>query len=217
MNLGQENREIDFIGGKIQPHWEGDCPLWLSKVLLDQTEYALSDERYWRRVFFRGPLAILDYGEKPFQVDNIQKGYNAFLFYGPNMAIKKSALDKVGGYAPERIITQDTEMCLRLIRLGMKGLYVPQVKVFHRVNAARVTPKFYFRWYFKRGKFLEASDIAPKKFYHPLGIQNAFILRTCRLFFKSITTTLMHDKVYYRSQALFNLAQMGKTIKANII
>ena len=115
----QENREIDFIGGKIQPHWEGDCPLWLSKVLLDQTEYALSDERYCRRVFFRGPLAILDYGEKPFQVDNIQKGYSAFLFYGPNMAIKKSALNKVGGYAPERIITQDTEMCLRLIRLGM--------------------------------------------------------------------------------------------------
>jgi len=210
--------EIDFIGGRIFPHWMGgDCPSWLKKELFDKTEYAMSDERYWRRVYFWGPLAILDYGEKPFPVNSTQETYPSFLFYGLNTAIKKSAFDKVGGYAPKKIITQDTEMCLRLIRSGMKGLYAPNVKVYHRVEAAKLTPEFYYQWYLKRGKFLEINSIAQRKFYHPLGIQNEFILKMCILFFKSMAAKSIQDKVYYRCRALFNLAQMAQIAKRNIV
>ena len=209
---------IDFMGGKILPRWVGgECPSWISEVISDKTNYEISNEHYWRRIFFRGPLAILDYGEKPFRVDSAQKFCTSFLFYGPNMAVKKAAFDKVGGYDPKRFITQDTEICLRLIRLGMKGLYAPHVKVYHRVQAAEVTPEFYCRWYFERGKFLETNGMIKKKFYHPLGVQNALILKTCVLFLRSVAAPSVHDKVHYRCQTLFNLAQMGQIIKKNII
>ncbi len=215
----QENgARIDFMGGKILPYWVGgNCPSWLTEIILDNTEYELNNELYWRRTFFRGPLAILDYGEEPFFIDSTQKQYKSFLFYGPNMVIKKNAFDKVGGYAPDRVITQDTEICLHLIKSGMKGFYAPNVKVYHRVKVAGVTPQFYYQWYFKRGKFLEMNDLVQRKFYHPLGIQNEFIFKTCLLFLKSMMKKSIRDKVQYRCQALFNLGQMTQIIKKNII
>jgi glycosyltransferase involved in cell wall biosynthesis len=214
----QENGEaIDFLGGKILPCWTGDCPAWLSEILSEQTGDEFTDERYWRKVFFRGPLAILDYGSTPFRVDISQKLYKGFLFYGPNMAVRKRAFEKAGCYATDRVITQDTEMCLRLIKSGMKGWYAPQVRVFHRVDAARLKPQFYYQWYFRRGKFLGPDVIVQKKIYHPLGIQNEFILRTFLLFLKSMTTISLRDKIHYRSQGLFNIGQMQQIAKNNII
>jgi len=214
----QEYGEIDFMGGKILPRWgQGKCPSWLAEVLFDNTEYGLSNERYWRRIFFRGPLAILDYGEKPFRVDSAQKLYQSCLFYGPNMAIKKSALDKIGGFAADRVITQDTEMCLRLVKSGMKGLYAPNVKVYHRVRGDKLTPEFYRQWYFKRGEFLEINGFLRKKFYHPLGIPSGFILKTCIFFIRSLVAPSIQDQIYYRCRALFNLAQMAQIAKKNLV
>lgn len=216
--LFQEYGAIDFIGGKILPHWEQkQCPSWLAGLLLDSTEYELSDGRYWRRIFFRGPLAILDYGEKPFRVDSTQKLYQSFLFYGPNMAIRKSALDKVGGFAADRVITQDTEICQRLVKSGMKGLYAPNVKVYHRVQADRLTPEFYCQWYSNRGRFLETNGSTRKKFYHPLGIQNQLILKTCIFFFRSMAARSTEDKIYYHCRVLFNVRQMAQIAKKNLV
>jgi glycosyltransferase involved in cell wall biosynthesis len=209
---------IDFFGGKILPHWVGgNCPAWLNEIIFDETKYATDDERYWRRVFFRGPLAFLDYGDTPFRVDSSLKQYKDFLFYGPNMAVKKSALEKIGGYALDRTITQDTEICLRLIRTGMKGLYTPHVEVEHKVQVAKINPGFYYQWYLKRGKFLEMRDAVQKKFYYPLGIPIHFIFKTGILYLKSMTTKSLRDKVYFRSQALFNLTQIIKIAQKNIV
>jgi len=213
----REYGETDFMGGRILPHWEQEKrPSWLAEVLLDNTEYELSHERYWRRMFFRGPLGILDYGEKPFRVDSTQKLYRSFLFYGANMAIKKSAFDKVGGFAADRVVTQDTEMCLRLVKSGMKGLYAPNVKVSHRVPAGRLTPEYYHQWYSKRGKFLEMDGFIRKKLYHPLGIPAEFILKTCIFFIRSLAARSMQDKVYYRCRVLSNLAQMAQIAKGTL-
>jgi glycosyltransferase involved in cell wall biosynthesis len=208
---------IDFMGGKILPHWVGgDCPAWLAEILSDKTDYGPDNESYWRRIFLRGPLAILDYGNEPFQVDITQKFYQGFLFYGPNMAVRKIAIEKVGGYAVDKTITQDTKMCLCLIRSGMKGWYAPHVRVYHQVNVARLNPQYYYQWYFNRGRFLELSHSFQKKFYHPLGIQFEFILRTFQLFIRSILAPSMRDKVHYRCQGFFNFGQMLQISKKNI-
>jgi glycosyltransferase involved in cell wall biosynthesis len=203
--------DIDFIGGMILPHWgEEKCPSWLAETLFDTTAYEIGDERYWRRMFFRGPLAILDYGEKPARLDSMQKRYRSFLFYGPNMAIKKSALERIGGFAADRVITQDTEICLRLVQSGMKGLYAPNVRVYHRVQADKLTPEFYQRWYFKRGQFLEPHGPARENFYHPLA-------KTCVFFIKSLAARSVRDRIYYRCRAFFNLAQMAQMTNKNLI
>ncbi len=214
----QEYGDIDFIGGRILPHWgEAKCPSWLAEVLFDDAEYEIGHERYWRRMFFRGPLAILDYGEEPARLDSSQKAYPSFLFYGPNMAIKKSALDKIGGFAADRAVTQDTEMCLRLVRSGMKGLYAPKVKVYHRVQADKLTPEFYRRWYFQRGKFIEPNGLTGRRFYHPLVIQSELVLKTCLFFVKSLAARSAQDRIYYRCRALFNLAQMAQIAKKKLV
>ncbi len=214
----QEYGEVDFMGGKILPHWEPEeCPSWLAEVLLDNTEYELNNERYWRRMFFRGPLGILDYGEKSFRVDSAQKLYQSFLFYGANMAIKKSALDKIGGFAADRVLTQDTEMCLRLVKSGMKGLYAPHVKVSHRVPAERLTREYYRQWYFKRGKYLEIDGFTRRKFSRPFGVLAELILKTCICFIRSLAAQSIQDKIYYRCRVLSNLTQMAQIAKKSLV
>jgi glucosyl-dolichyl phosphate glucuronosyltransferase len=214
----QEYGDVDFMGGRILPHWgEVECPSWLAEVLFDNTAYEIGQERYWRRVFFRGPLAILDYGNEPARLDSFGKRYSSFLFYGPNMAIKKSALDKIGGFATDRVVTQDTEMCQRLVQAGMKGLYAPKVKVHHRVQAEKLTPEFYRRWYFQRGKFLGINGLAERKFYRSLAIQGGLILRTCLFFVKSLAARSAQDKIYYRCRAFFHLAQIAQSAKKKLV
>jgi len=208
---------IGLMGGKISPHW-GACsqPKWLDKfypkLRLEEIEWSGKDKPAWLNEFFLGPLGGLNYGE-----DFIKIGVSdPKLFYGANMVIKREVLEKHGLFDTNKILGQDSEMSMRLLKAGVPGLYNPHLNVFHRITLARGTPAHYYRWYYTRGKheFNKAGQV--KKIFYPLGIPHYLIKDSLGRFIKSFFVPSLYQKILYRSQASYNLGQMLEIAKRNI-
>ena len=138
-----DHPEIECVGGKVIPHWPSAPPAWLTN-------------EHW------APLAIVDYGQKPFYVN---AGHQLCLLTA-NMAIRKHTLQRVGGFLPElqRVENsigsmEDHELLLRLWSIQAQGLYVPELVVSSRIAADRLTKSYHRRWRFGHGGFYALARI----------------------------------------------------------
>lgn len=133
--------EVDFVGGKVLPHWESDPPAWLT-----------SD--HW------SPLAILDHGDAPFYV-NTEKPYPLL-----NKSFRREVFERTGLFRPEmgRIkdgigSTEDHELQLRIWQQGGQGLYVPEIIMFTEVPSERLTKSYHRRWHQGHGKYCAMMNL----------------------------------------------------------
>jgi glycosyltransferase involved in cell wall biosynthesis len=132
-----EDATIDYTGGPVLPIWERPCPAWL-----DQTRQDL-----W------GTLAILDYGPQPFVFEERRR-----VPLGANMAVRRSLIDRIGGFDPElgrrgdSLLGQEqAEFFCRSREVGARGVYVPAMALQHHVPAKRLTRDYFRRWWFWKG------------------------------------------------------------------
>jgi len=128
---------VDYVGGPVEPMWEARPPGWFDQ----------------RRSDLWGTLAILDYGPTPFVFEERQR-----VPLGVNMAVRRQLVDRVGGFHPElgrrgkSLLGQEqAEFFSRARARGVRGLYVPGMKVRHYVPAARLTLGYFLRWWFWKG------------------------------------------------------------------
>lgn len=137
---------IQFLFGKVLPRWGAlPPPELLPKRARD----------IW------GPLALIDYGEAPtrYQTEQFR---NLRLPIGANLAVRRDALERVGGWRTDLgrvdnslVCGEDRELCVRLYRAGLyEGLYDPGLTVRHYVPAARMSRRYFRRWYFWHGRTL---------------------------------------------------------------
>jgi len=129
--------EVDFVGGKIMPCWPAPPPVWLT-------------ERHW------APLAILDYGDRPFYVTT----QNQLCLLTANIAFRKDALSGIGRFQPElqRVQNQvgsmeDHELLTRFWSGQRQGMYVPGVVVEADIATDRLAKTYHRRWHFWQGYF----------------------------------------------------------------
>jgi len=129
--------EVDCVGGKIVPCWPAPPPVWLT-------------ERHW------GPLAIVDFGDRPFYVSI----HNQLCLLTANMAIRKDVLERIGRFRPQlqRVQNQvgsmeDHELLLRLWRGQGQGMYVPELVVDADITIDRLAKTYHRRWHFGHGSF----------------------------------------------------------------
>ncbi len=127
--------DVDFIGGPYIPNWEQKPPAWLPQT-------------------HQGVIGLVDAGSKIIPYDENYPG----ILMGGNAVIRRSAVEKVGlymtalGRTGERLLAgEDEDMYRRLLASGAKGLYLPQLKIYHRIPAERLTKKYYRQWSFWRG------------------------------------------------------------------
>jgi glucosyl-dolichyl phosphate glucuronosyltransferase len=132
---GLQAQRCDYVGGRVLPLWEGPRPAWLPAT----------NGRLW------AVIALLDYGPEPLK-------FGARVPLGVNMAIRKAALDRVGGFDPRigrkagTLLGQEVrEWCLRATAAGLVGYYIPDVAVRHLIPRERLTKKYFRRWFFWRG------------------------------------------------------------------
>jgi glucosyl-dolichyl phosphate glucuronosyltransferase len=125
----------DYVGGRVLPLWGGPPPRWLPA----------RNGQLW------AAIALLDYGPQA-----IQFGKRVPL--GVNMAIRRAAIERVGGFDPRigrkagTLLGQEVrEWCLRAHGAGLTGFYVPDVVVQHLIPAERLTKRYFRRWFFWRG------------------------------------------------------------------
>jgi glycosyltransferase involved in cell wall biosynthesis len=126
----------DYVGGRVTPIFEvPTLPAWLPD----------------RPGLLWGVIALLDYGPKP-----VKFGVRVPL--GVNMAMRREAIDRVGGFDPGigrkagTLLGQEVrEWCLRAHAAGLTGYYAPSIVVQHLIPADRLTKRYFRRWFYWRG------------------------------------------------------------------
>jgi glucosyl-dolichyl phosphate glucuronosyltransferase len=127
----REHKTVQYVGGPVQPIWSAPVPDWLTR-------------RHW------SPLAIVDYGDAPFMVPDDR----AVCLITANLFVRRTALDRVGWFAPEFRRCQDRELMLRLWRARLPGAYNPSLAAEAVVPPERLQRDFHRRWHTSHGEFL---------------------------------------------------------------
>lgn len=120
----QQHPEVEAAGGKIHVHFDDPRPRWMSHFLLPL-------------------LGHHDFGDtiKPY-------GKTDFPF-GGNMAFRTEIFDhidpfntKLGRIGKDLKASEEKELFQRVKQAGIDIYYVPRAKLYHRVNAQRLTQEY---------------------------------------------------------------------------
>lgn len=98
--------------------------------------------------------------------------------FGANMAFRKSAFEKYGGFRTDlgprpgsEIRSEDTEFGSRLLRAGERLRYEPSAVVYHDISEGRLTRKYFLTWWFDKGRTnIREFGILPRTRFYVLGI-----------------------------------------------
>lgn len=133
-------------GGRILPQWTSVPPAWLPR----QERYGLA------------PLAMFDLGDKEGEL------YEAP--FGTNMAFRKAAFEKYGGFRADlgprpgsEIRNEDTEFGQRVLRGGEKLGYVPSAVVYHEVAERRLRKEYFLAWWFDKARADVRQNGVPRR------------------------------------------------------
>jgi GT2 family glycosyltransferase len=127
-----------LVGGPVFPRWEATPPSWL---------------RFETPEFGRlaAPLGLLNYGPA-----SIELGQRTVL--GANMAVRRTSINKVGGYACHLgklrgtlLSGEDHDLCQRVQAAGYKAMYCPELRVAHWVPIERMSARYSMSWFFWSG------------------------------------------------------------------
>lgn len=138
--FGEQN--IDFIGGPYIPRWGVEPPAWLP-------------------MDYPGVIGWIDGGDKVVAYDENYPG----MLMGGNAVLKRSILENVGLYltslgrnAKRLLAGEDEDMYRRLLASGARGLYLPDLIIYHYVPPERLTKRYFRRWCFWNGVSLGLLD-----------------------------------------------------------
>jgi glycosyltransferase involved in cell wall biosynthesis len=127
--------DCEYIGGRVLPIWGGARPQWLPD----------------RGGHMWAVIALLDFGPDP-----VPLGRRVPL--GVNMAFRREALDRVGGFNTRMgrkagtLLGQEVrDWCLRAREAGLRGCYAPDVVVHHVIPVERLRKSYFRRWFYWRG------------------------------------------------------------------
>ncbi len=127
--------DLDFIGGPYVPRWGATPPDWLP-------------------MNYVGVIGWIDGGDRVVAFD---KSYPGILM-GGNAVLTRAILDRVGLYKTalsrtgKRLLAgEDEDMYARLLAAGARGLYLPDLIIYHYVPPERLTKRYFRRWCFWRG------------------------------------------------------------------
>ena len=127
--------EVDFIGGPYVPRWGAKEPEWLPLNYL-------------------GAIGWIDGGDTIVPFDRTYPG----ILMGGNAVLTRKILDKVGYYntalgrrGTRLLAGEDDDMYRRLLAVGARGLYVPDLIIYHYIPPERLMKGYFRRWCFWRG------------------------------------------------------------------
>jgi glycosyltransferase involved in cell wall biosynthesis len=133
----EQHPELDCVGGKVLPKWEGPPPAWLTRD-------------HW------APLALLDFGETS---RSINAG-NQLCLLTANFACRRETLDRVGLFRTElqRVrdgigSMEDHEWQMRFWAAGRQAMYVSELRAVTDVPLQRMTRAYHRRWHSGHGHY----------------------------------------------------------------
>jgi glycosyltransferase involved in cell wall biosynthesis len=125
---------IDFMTGPCLTRWSAEPPAWLP------TNYP-------------GVIGSVDAGKKVIPFDE----YSGIVT-GGNAVLSRAILNRVGLYSTNLgrtdkalLSCEDEDLDRRLKAAGARGVYHPDLVIYHYVPAERLTKQYFRRWCFWRG------------------------------------------------------------------
>lgn len=126
---GMREHGCAAAGGRIDPLWQAPPPPWLT-------------ER------FHGFLALRTDGTGPRQVHTEDD-----MPFGASLAFERSVFDRVGLFDPQlgrkgSVLAggEEIDVLMRVVRSGGTVMYFPSARVRHKVEAFRLTKRYFRRW-----------------------------------------------------------------------
>jgi GT2 family glycosyltransferase len=137
-----------LVGGPVLPRWEATPPRWLR---FESPEFGR----------LAAPLGLLNYGPA-----SIELGPRTVL--GANMAVRRTSINKVGGFACHLgklrgtlLSGEDHDLCQRVQAAGYKAMYYPDLRVAHWVPVERMRARYSMSWFFWSGITHAVLDAEP--------------------------------------------------------
>ena len=163
--------DLDFIGGPYVPRFESEIPAWLP------SEY-------------NSVIGVVDGGTKRVPFDRNYPG----ILMGGNAVFTRKTLEKVGPYSTSlgrsgnRLLScEDEEMYERLLAAGARGMYVPELIIYHFVPTERLTKRYHRAWCFWQSVSSAVLDrIRPQRTAYVLGVPRYFYGRALRGMFQLV-------------------------------
>ena len=132
---GLDALHCDYVGGRVLPIWGAPRPAWVPN----------HGGRQW------AVIALLDYGPRPIE-------FGARVPLGVNMAFRREAFERAGGFDAHTgrkagtLLGQEVrEWCIRARKAGVRGYYIPQMRLEHLIPADRLCKAYFRRWFYWRG------------------------------------------------------------------
>lgn len=119
----REHPQLDVIGGRVYPRWLYPPPSWITPAVY-------------------GPVSIIDRGPVPFPVTRDRW----MCLGGGNSAWRRQALLELGGFSPDYPRSQDRELLVRALLAGRRGMYVPDMVIYHHLDGRRLTKRYFRQW-----------------------------------------------------------------------
>ena len=141
-----ERFDCDGVGGPVVPVWTGPPPRWLA----DDGPYRMH-------------AAVVDFqhGDEPIALEAAPLGANS--------AYRREVFERYGRFRADLghvgrtpLPCEDTELARRVLRGGGELRYAPGAVVFHDVEPARLTRRYFLDWYKARGR-AAAREEAPDR------------------------------------------------------
>jgi glucosyl-dolichyl phosphate glucuronosyltransferase len=159
------NNKIDFIGGPYVPRFEAEAPRWLPK---DHTAV----------------VGIVAGGDKVVPFDDSYPG----ILMGGNAIFTREILERVGPYSTAlgrsgaRLLScEDEDMYQRLRIAGARGLYLPDLIIYHFIPRERLTKRYHRSWCFWQSVSSAVLDrIRPQTTSYVWGVPRYFYGRALR-------------------------------------
>lgn len=121
------------VGGKIVPSWTVPRPAWLTDEAVRQI----------------GELGCLDHGS----VRRTSANGSYCRWVGGNLAVRRTAVERVGPYDVRMTRGQDTEYFWRFMQAGLVVCYEPHALVYHQIGADRMTLEYFRQWRHRAGYY----------------------------------------------------------------
>ena len=157
--------DVDFIGGPYIPRFESAVPEWLPRE-------------------YNSVIGAVDGGAERVPFDRNYPG----ILMGGNAVFTRETLEKVGPYSTSlgrsgnRLLScEDEDMYERLLAAGARGMYVPELVIYHFVPTERLTKRYHRAWCFWQSVSSAVLDrIRPQPTAYVLGVPRYFYGRALR-------------------------------------
>lgn len=161
--------DVDFIGGPYVPRFEHEVPAWLPGE-------------------YNAVVGIVDGGQHVVPFDEKYPG----ILMGGNAVFRRELLRKVGPYSTalgrsgNRLLScEDEEMYQRLMASGARGLYLPDLIIYHFIPGERLTKRYHRSWCFWQSVSRAILDgQQPKSVPYILGVPRYLYGRAFRGIFR---------------------------------